>query len=112
MHVAITAAFMVAFAVVFATSQILWKILLSGLSNEHRGQLIPQLASYLTSFSHGASICCLGVRFLLTAPWWEFHRANTTAQNVALCLSLGYFAAVGDPVPYLKYALIPNNLHL
>lgn len=106
MQVVITALFMLAFAVVFVTSQALWKLILRGLSSkhhvhdthEHRGQLIPQLASYLTSFSHGASISCLGIRFLLTAPWWEFHRPNTTAQNVALCLSLGYFAAVSPPL--------------
>ena len=96
-------AFSLLFAVVFWLAFRLWTKLFHGTEKK---KLVPEFSSYVMAFFHGVSICGIAI-WLLTADeeWQDFNAPNTRAQNIALCLSLGYFitvsAAIGPHVNIL-----------
>lgn len=103
MHVWV-GAFSLLFAVVFWAAFRLWTKLFHG-TEKHK--LVAEFSSYLMAFFHGVSICGIAI-WLLTADeeWHNFNSPNTRAQNIALCLSLGYFIAVSAAPIGLSLSLL------
>ena len=92
MHHWVSAAFTLLFCLVFGASYFVWTKLFHG-TEKHK--LVPEFSSYLMAGLHGLSICSVALWLLHShEDWTDFDAPNTHEQNIALCLSLGYFIAV------------------
>ena len=91
-HAWVVAASCFFFAITFRIGFWGWEQMLIG---AEKSKLIPEFSSYFMAGFHGIGITAISFYLLsIDDDWHDFNDANTPAQNLALCISLGYFIAV------------------